>query len=123
MELKGTIHKISSVFLRFGELVCGLVVLGIFGRFCYIIHGANVSVDGRIIYSMVTAAIGIIFSLAVCPPFNILFLGFPFDFVMFIMWLVAFCLLETVCLSYQNTSWAGRKLQQLTDARLIENWH
>jgi hypothetical protein len=99
MELKGTTHRIFSSFIRFGELVCGVVVLGILSRFCYVINIADVSVDGRIVYTMVTSAIGMIFSLAVCPPFNSLFLGFPFDFVLFIMWLVAFCLLETVCFS------------------------
>jgi hypothetical protein len=110
MEIQGLAHRIISVLLRFGELVSGIVVLGILGRFCNLIHAADMSVDGRIVYSMVTAAISIIFSLAVCPPINGLFLGFPFDFVLFIMWLVAFCLLETVCFFTPAFYLRGRKI-------------
>ncbi|EEU33767.1 uncharacterized protein NECHADRAFT_89158 [Fusarium vanettenii 77-13-4] len=96
MASSGTGHKVASVILRFLELACGAIVLGLLGRFCYLVDEAtNVSVDGRIIYAMVVAGITIVYSILVFAPFDILFMSFPFDFVLFIMWLVAFCLLET----------------------------
>lgn len=98
MERDGIAHKIISVFLRMGEFACAIIVLGLLSRFVYVIDAANASIDGRIIYTMVTAGIATVFTMCMCPPFDVLFLSFPFDFVLFIMWLVAFCLLETVCL-------------------------
>lgn len=92
----GTPHKIVSVILRFGEFASAVIVLGILSRFCYLISIAQASADGRIIYAMVVAGISIVYSFFFCPPFKSLFLGFPFDFVLFIMWLVAYCLLQTV---------------------------
>lgn len=92
----GKSHKVVSVFLRLGELCSAIIVLGILSRFTYLLSVAQVHADGRIVYAMVTAGIGILFSLLFCPPFDSLFMSFPFDFIMWIMWLVAFCLLETV---------------------------
>ncbi|KAK5992070.1 hypothetical protein PT974_05467 [Cladobotryum mycophilum] len=91
----GVAHKIASVALRLFELSCAIIVLGILARFSYLISIVQVNADGRIVYAMVVAGIGIIFSFFFCPPFNALFMSFPFDFIMFILWLVAFCLLET----------------------------
>lgn len=90
-------HKFASVILRILELACGAIVLGLLGRFCHLIDEAsNVSVDGRIIYTMVTAGITIVYSILLFVPIDILFMSFPLDFILFIMWLVAFCLLQTV---------------------------
>ncbi|KAH7118200.1 hypothetical protein B0J13DRAFT_569752 [Dactylonectria estremocensis] len=91
----GTAHKIVSVILRIGEFCCAVIVLGLLSRFCYLISIAQESADGRIVYAMVVAGIGIIYSFFFCPPFKSLFLSFPFDFVLFVMWLVAYCLLQT----------------------------
>lgn len=99
MSDTGTAHKIVSVILRFLEFCCAVIVLGILSRFCYVLSIQQVDADGRIIYAMVVAGIGIIYSFFFCPPFKTLFLGFPFDFVMFVMWLIAYCLLQTVGLS------------------------
>jgi hypothetical protein len=97
MANSGSGHKVASVILRFLELACGAIVLGLLGRFCYLINEtSNVSVDGRIIYAMVVAGITIVYSIVVFAPIDILFMAFPFDFILFIMWLIAFCLLETV---------------------------
>ncbi|KAH7109333.1 hypothetical protein EDB81DRAFT_849352 [Dactylonectria macrodidyma] len=95
MAHTGTAHKVISVLLRLGEFACAVIVLGILCRFCYLISIAQADADGRIIYAMVVAGIGIIYSFFFCPPFKSLFLGFPFDFVLFVMWLVAYCLLQT----------------------------
>ena len=96
MAKTGTAHKVISVILRFSEFACAVIVLGILSRFCHLISLAEADVDGRIIYAMVVASIGIIYSVFLSPPFKSLFLAFPFDFVLFVMWLVAYCLLQTV---------------------------
>uniref|UniRef100_A0A0D2XTD1 MARVEL domain-containing protein n=1 Tax=Fusarium oxysporum (strain Fo5176) TaxID=660025 RepID=A0A0D2XTD1_FUSOF len=96
MTSSGSGHKVASVILRFLELACGAIVLGLLGHFCDLVNEAsNISVDGRIIYAMVVAGITIVYSIVFFAPFDILFMAFPFDFILFIMWLVAFCLLET----------------------------
>ncbi|KAH7211362.1 hypothetical protein DER44DRAFT_859542 [Fusarium oxysporum] len=96
MANSGGGHKVASVILRFLELACGAIVLGLLGRFCYLINEtSNVSVDGRIIYAMVVAGMTIVYSIVVFAPIDVLFMAFPFDFILFIMWLIAFCLLET----------------------------
>uniref|UniRef100_A0A0D2XT55 Uncharacterized protein n=1 Tax=Fusarium oxysporum (strain Fo5176) TaxID=660025 RepID=A0A0D2XT55_FUSOF len=77
----GVAHKVISILLRLGELASAIIVLGILSRFCYLISIAEVYADGRIIYGIVVACLGIIYSFIFCPPFKNMFLGFPFDFV------------------------------------------
>ncbi|KAH6974517.1 hypothetical protein BKA56DRAFT_634398 [Ilyonectria sp. MPI-CAGE-AT-0026] len=102
----GTAHKVASVFLRFLELSSAVIVLGLLSRFAYNLSIAGVHMDGRLVYTMVVASIGIVYSIFLCPPFDILFLSFPFDFILFIMWLVAYCLLQTKTRSHSCTaSW------------------
>lgn len=96
MAHSGAAHKTASVILRFLELSSAVIVLGILSRFAYMISIAGVHLDGDIVYAMVVAGIGIIYSIVFCPPFDSLFLSFPFDFVLFIMWIVAAGLLQTV---------------------------
>jgi len=96
MAETGVAHKVVSVILRLAELASAIIVLGILSRFTYLAGIAQVHIDGRIIYTIVVACLGILYSIFFCPPFKTLFLGFPFDFVMFVMWLVAYCLLQTV---------------------------
>ncbi|KAH6874011.1 hypothetical protein B0T10DRAFT_522081 [Thelonectria olida] len=95
MAHTGTTHKVLSVILRFLEFCCAVIVLGILSRFCYLISIRQVDADGRIIYAMVVAGISMVYSFFFCLPVKFLFLGFPFDFVLFVMWLVAYCLLQT----------------------------
>ncbi|KAG7429565.1 hypothetical protein Forpi1262_v009423 [Fusarium oxysporum f. sp. raphani] len=95
MAETGVAHKAISVILRLAELASAIIVLGILSRFCYLAGIAQVHIDGRIIYAIVVACLGIIYSVLFCPPFKNMFLGFPFDFAMFVMWLVAYCLLQT----------------------------
>jgi hypothetical protein len=95
----GTARKVVILFIRFGELVCGAVVLGILGSFCERINSIDATVDGRIIYAMVVSGITIVYSLLSCALLKLQFFLFPIDFVLFIMWLVAFCLLATVCIA------------------------
>jgi hypothetical protein len=92
----GVAHKVVCVVLRLSELASAIIVLGILSRFCYLLGIAQADVDGRIIYTIVVASLGIMYSFIFCPPCRNMFLSFPFDFVMFLMWLVAYCLLQTV---------------------------
>lgn len=92
----GAVSKVLAVTLRLGELACGVVVLGILGRFLDIITQANTYADSRIIYAVVVACIAISFSILLLPPFTYSFMAFPVDFILFTICLVAFCLLETV---------------------------
>ncbi|KAH6977608.1 hypothetical protein EDB80DRAFT_757379 [Ilyonectria destructans] len=94
-EHSGAAHKIASVILRFLELSSAVIVLGLLSRFAYNLSIAGVNMNGRLIYTMVVAGIGIVYSIFLCPPFDTLFMSFPFDFILFIMWLVAYCLLQT----------------------------
>ncbi|KAH6873879.1 hypothetical protein B0T10DRAFT_610857 [Thelonectria olida] len=91
----GAAHKLVSVILRFLELSSAVIVLGLLSRFAYLISMREVHMDGRLVYAMVVAGIGIVYSIFLCPPFDALFASFPLDFVLFIMWLVAYCLLQT----------------------------
>ncbi|KAH7137381.1 hypothetical protein B0J13DRAFT_639772 [Dactylonectria estremocensis] len=88
-------HKVVSVILRLTQFSSAVIVLGILSRFCYVISIAQAHADGRVIYAMVVAGISIVFTIPFCLPFDTLFLAFPFDLVLWVMWLVAFCLLET----------------------------
>lgn len=102
----GAAHKVVSVILRFLEFSCAVIVLGLLSRFAYLLSIAGVNMDGRLIYAMVVAGIGIVYSIFLCPPFDTLFLSFAFDFILFIMWLVAYCLLQTKTAGHSCTaSW------------------
>ncbi len=92
----GSASKVVLVVLRVWQLICSVVVLGILAAFLNRVHDASGPKDGRIVYSIVTASISTAFSIIFIAPFFYSFLAFPFDFVLFVMWLVVFCLLESV---------------------------
>lgn len=95
-EKSGSAHKVASIILRLGQISCAAIVIGILARFSYLLSIQQVHEDGRLVYAMVVAGISIIYSFLLCPPFRNLFMSFPCDFVLFVMWLVAYCLLQTV---------------------------
>jgi len=92
----GTAHKGISVVLRCTEFISACVVVGIFGYFLRRLDLAGISANGRIVYAVVTAALGIVISICLIPPLRYSFWAFPLDIVMFIMWIVAFALLENL---------------------------
>lgn len=89
-------HKFASVFLRFIQFVSAIVVVVILARFFYYLGDEHVHANGRLVYAMVVAGMSLLYSFFLCPPFTVLFHAFPFDFVLGLMWLIAFCLLITV---------------------------
>ncbi|KAG7284913.1 hypothetical protein NEMBOFW57_009528 [Staphylotrichum longicolle] len=91
----GAGSKVALVGLRIWELICSVIVLGILGSFLHRLSDAGVSRDGRIVYGVVTASISTVFSIVFIAPFLYAFIAFPGDFILWIMWLVAFCLLIT----------------------------
>ncbi|KAI8713988.1 MARVEL domain-containing protein [Fusarium sp. LHS14.1] len=94
-EKSGSAHKVCSIILRLGQISCAAIVIGILARFSYLLTIEQVHEDGRLVYAMVVAGMSIIYSFLLCPPFRNLFMSFPCDFVLFVMWLVAYCLLQT----------------------------
>jgi len=92
----GTASQALSVVFRVGELICAAIVAGILGRYLDIIDQANVGANGRIVYTVVIAGISIFFSLVLLPPLKYSFWACPFDFAMFVCWMVAFGLLINV---------------------------
>ena len=85
-----------SVILRLGEFVSSVILLGIVGRFLAITGDAHTSADSRLIYAIVVASMGLVFSMVLIPPFTYSFMAFPLDFIMFVLALVSFILLELV---------------------------
>jgi hypothetical protein len=88
-------------------------VLGILARFLHVLSDAGATRDGRIIYGIVVASISTLFAIVFVAPFLYSFLAFPFDFVMFVMWLVLFCLLITVSGSFPDQYWTLKLTLQL----------
>jgi len=85
-----------SVFLRFWQIISDAIVLAIVASFLHIISQAGVYANARLVYTVCVASVGIIFSVILFFPFIYSFLAFPLDAVLAILWLVVFCLLESV---------------------------
>lgn len=92
----GGASKVVLVALRVWQLICSVIVLGILARFLNLLFQAGAERDGRVVYGIIVASISSFFALVFIAPFMYSFLAFPFDFVMFVTWLVLFCLLITV---------------------------
>jgi hypothetical protein len=92
----GKASKIVLVIFRIWQIICSAIVLGILARFLHVLSEAGAARDGRVIYGIIVASISIVFAIVFIAPFMYAFLAFPFDFALFIMWLVLFCLLITV---------------------------
>jgi hypothetical protein len=102
----GAASKGVSIFLRIAELIASVIPLGILGHFLSIVNGLNVGSDQRVVYGVAVASLGLFFSLVLLPPLRYSFWAFPIDIIMAIMWLVAFCLLETLTgMDTCNSSW------------------
>jgi hypothetical protein len=93
----GVVSRIVQVALRVWQFFCSVIVLGILARFLDRVSDAGATRDGRIIYSIIVASISTLFAIVFVVPMLYSFLAFPADFALFVMWLIAFCLLITVC--------------------------
>jgi len=94
----GLASKIISVVFRVLELICACIVLGLLGRFFYVLHLGNGAANGRLIYTEVIAGLSIAFSIILIPPLTYSFYAFPLDMAIFVCWMVAFGLICNVCI-------------------------
>jgi hypothetical protein len=92
----GAASKAVSVTLRVLELISASIVAGILGRLLHLVHVAHGHFNDRLVYAVTIAGLSIFYSLCLILPFLYSFLAFPLDIIMFILWMVAFGLLEGV---------------------------
>lgn len=92
----GQTSKIVSVVLRVWEIICASVVTGTVGAYIHYLHEAHGSTPSRTAYTISLGAISIFFGLLLLPPMKYSFWAFALDFAIFVMWMVAFGLLEGV---------------------------
>jgi len=88
--------SVVSVILRITELISAAVVTGIVGEYTHYVDVANDNPGSRIVYTIAIGGIGIFFSLILMPPFSYSFYAFLVDFALFLLWIVAFGLLENL---------------------------
>jgi len=86
-------EDLLSLCLRIGELAFTAVVAGLTGQYLHANKHESAWSKKRFIYTEVVAAIGILFSLLFLLPFASSFIHWPMDFVLFILFMVAFGLL------------------------------
>jgi hypothetical protein len=92
----GATSKAVSVVLRVLQLISASIVAGILGRLLHLVHTAHGHFNSRLVYAVTIAGLSIFFSLILIIPLLYSFLAFPLDLIMFILWMVAFGLLEGV---------------------------
>lgn len=103
---RGTLSRGLFVMLRIGELLSGVIVLSLTGRFFFLLDVGLGSPNARLIYTSVIASMTVVLSLLFMPPLPYAFWSFPIDMFMFAAWLVAFCLLETLTgINTCNSAW------------------
>jgi hypothetical protein len=95
----GAAIKVLAVLGRFVQFISGVICAGILGRYVYLLDVADLSVNSKLEYALAISGIAITFSLLLIAPFAYQFWAFPFDFAMFVMWMVSFGLLDDVRLS------------------------
>lgn len=92
----GTISRVLSSLSRFTALVSSIIVAGLLGRFVRNLRRFGFNGGSKVIYTLALSGISIFFALILLVPLNFQFWAFPFDFAMFVMWIVAFALLTNV---------------------------
>lgn len=106
----GTISRILSSLSRFMALVSSVIVAGLLGRFVAHLRQFGSNGGSKVIYTLALSGISIFFALIFLVPLKFQFWAFPFDFAMFVMWIVAFGLLTNLspnCSGFWHT-WVWR---------------
>lgn len=88
--------RIAYLSLRVGELAFAATVAGLIGQYLHQVDEANGHPGKRFVYTEVIAGLSILLALIWLLPFTAGFIHYPVDFVMFILWIVAFGLLVNV---------------------------
>ncbi|KAI9800159.1 MAG: hypothetical protein M1833_003486 [Piccolia ochrophora] len=100
----GRASQIISVVLRVFEVIFASVVAGIVGRYISYLRVEDLGPSSRISFAVAIAGLSIAFALILAPPLKYSFWAFPLDFVIFILWVVAFGLLVDVSGGHHCTS-------------------
>lgn len=82
-----------SIILRLAELAFAAIVAGLTGVYLSANKGASSWSLGRFIYTEIVAGLSIIFAIIWLFPFSGSFIHWPTDFVISVMWFVAFGLM------------------------------
>ncbi|KAK0638908.1 membrane-associating domain-containing protein [Cercophora newfieldiana] len=84
---------ILSIILRLAELAFAAIVAGLTGVYLAANKGASSWSLGRFIYTEIVAGLSIIFAIVWLFPFSGSFIHWPTDFIISVMWFVAFGLM------------------------------
>lgn len=88
------ISRIASLALRVLELISAAVVAGIIGKNLRYADEANARPAKRMIYTEVVAGLSILAAIILLLPMTFAFSLWPVDILLFILWIVAFGLLQ-----------------------------
>jgi len=84
---------IFSMILRLAELAFAAIVAGLTGAYLHAVEGTSAWSLGRFIYTEIVAGLSILFAIVWLFPFSGSFIHWPADFVISVMWFVAFGLM------------------------------
>lgn len=84
------VSRAVSIFLRFGEFVCAAVVLGIISWFLHQYDKFGIGPLGREVYTVIIAALSVIFSIVWLIPTTGSMLHYPADLFLAAAWFAAF---------------------------------
>jgi uncharacterized membrane protein YphA (DoxX/SURF4 family) len=95
------ISRTISLLFRASELAFSVIVAGITGWYLHATDQYSAWSRGRYIYTVVVAGLSILVSLVLLIPFTASLMHWPLDLLLFVLWMVAFGLLEDVCAPFQ----------------------
>ncbi|KAK3325151.1 membrane-associating domain-containing protein [Apodospora peruviana] len=84
---------IFSMILRLAELAFAAIVAGLTGKYLHATEGTSAWDNGRFIYTEVVAGLSILLAIIWLFPFSGSFIHWPADFIISVMWFVAFGLM------------------------------
>ncbi|KAM7199508.1 CASP-like protein UU5 [Naviculisporaceae sp. PSN 640] len=85
--------NVVAMIFRLAEIAFAAIVAGLTGKYLHASEGASSWELGRFIYTEVVAGLSILLALIWLFPFSSSFIHWPADFLMSVMWFVAFGLM------------------------------
>jgi len=98
------ISRFISLGLRTGQLISAVIVAGIVGHYLAVVDDAGLIPGDRFIYTEVVAGLAIFTSLILLIPMTWAMTPLPWDFIMFLLWIISFSLL-TDYIAPRSCSW------------------
>jgi len=108
-----------ALCLRIGELAFAAVVAGLIGKYLHYWDKINAWPEKRFIYTEVVAGLAILASLILLIPLTEHIIHFPLDFILFILWIVAFALLVSFLGGSCGSIWHWG---DITDKGTCQEW-